>query len=98
MSDRPWLEDGDPTLRAERSLLKRLNEQAPPTGSVDQGWAALAAEIPALHGVGLPSTSPVHAAHAAAHAAGGTGLVLAVKIVAGVAIAGGALWAGSALL
>jgi TolA-binding protein len=94
MSDRPWLEDGDPALRVERSLLKRLNEQAPPAGSVDQGWAALAAEIPALHGGGLAGSSPVHAAHAA----GGTGVVLAAKIVAGVAIAGGVLWGGSALL
>jgi hypothetical protein len=98
MSDRPWLEDGDPALRVERSLLKRLNEQAPPTGSVDQGWAALTAEIPALHGAGLPGTSPVHAAHAAAHAAGSTGFVPVAKVVAGVAIAGGALWGGSALL
>jgi len=98
MSERPWLEDGDPALRVERALLKRLNAQAPPTGSVEQGWAALAAELPGLHGGALPDASPVHAAHAAAHATGGTGLALAAKLAAGVVLAGGMLWGGSVLL
>jgi hypothetical protein len=43
MSDRPWLEDNDPSLRTERALLKRLNAAQPPAGSADHGWAALAA-------------------------------------------------------
>ena len=98
MSDRPWLEDGDPSLRAERALLKRLNAQQPPAGSVDHGWAALAADIAGLQALGT-GANVVEQAHAAAHAAkGGGGFVTALKIAAGVAAAGGALWGGSALL
>ena len=98
MSDRPWLEDGDPALRVERSLLKRLNAQQPPTGSADHGWAALAADIAGLQALGT-GANLVEQAHAAAHAAkGGAGFATAAKIAAGVAVAGGALWGGSALL
>jgi hypothetical protein len=98
MSDRPWLEDGDPALRVERALLKRLNAQQPPAGSADHGWAALAADIAGLQALGT-GANLVEQAHAAAHAAkGGAGFVTAAKIAAGVAVAGGALWGGSALL
>jgi TolA-binding protein len=100
MSDRPWLEDADPSLRVERSLLKKLNAQQPPSGSADHGWAALAAEIGALEALGAAS-GVNHAAqlHAAAHTVkGGASLILAAKIAAGVAVAGGVLWGGSALL
>lgn len=97
MSDRPWLEDGDPSLRAERSLLKRLNAQQPPAGSVDHGWAALAADIAGLQ---VPGSGPslTEQAHAAAHGATGGAGMLALKIAAGVAVAGGALWGGNAWL
>ena len=92
MSDRPWLEDGDPALRVERALLKRLNAQQPPAGSADHGWAALAADIAGLQALGT-GANLVEQAHAAAHAAkGGAGFVTAAKIAAGVAVAGGALW------
>lgn len=98
MSDRPWLEDGDPALRVERSLLKRLNAQQPPAGSADHGWAALAADIAGLQALGT-GANLVEQAHAAAHAAkSGAGLVTAAKIAAGVAVAGGVLLGGSALL
>lgn len=98
MSDRPWLEDGDPSLRVERALLKRLNAQQPPVGSADHGWAALAADIAGLQTLGT-GANLVEQAHAAAHAAkGGAGFVTAMKVAAGVVVAGGALWGGSALL
>jgi hypothetical protein len=98
MSDRPWLEDGDPSLRVERALLKRLNAQQPPVGSADHGWAALAADIAGLQALGT-GANLVEQAHAAAHAAkGGAGFVTAMKVAAGVVVAGGALWGGSALL
>lgn len=95
MSDRPWLEDGDPALRVERALLKRLSAQQPPAGSADHGWAALAADIAGLQALGT-GANLVEQAHAAAK--GGAGFVTAAKIAAGVAVAGGALWGGSALL
>ncbi len=85
MSDRPWLQDNDPSLRVERELLKRLNAQEPPAGSVDQGWGALSAALPG-----------VKAASATSATAGGFGL--AVKIGAGALVAGAAIWAGSRLL
>lgn len=99
MSDRPWLEDGDPALRVERSLLKRLNAQQPPAGSADHGWATLAAEIASLEALGGASAHTAQQLHAAAHGVKGTtGLVAAVKVAAGIAVAGGALWGGSMLL
>jgi hypothetical protein len=99
MSDRPWLEDGDPALRVERSLLKKLNAQQPPVGSADHGWTALAAEIAGLEALGGAGANTAHQLHAAAHGVkGGAGLVVAAKIAAGVALAGGVLWGGSALL
>jgi len=98
MSDRPCLEDGDPSLRGERSLLKRLNAQEPPSGSADHGWTALAADIAGLQALGA-GANLVEQAHAAAHAAkGGFGLLTAAKVAASVAVAGGALWGGSVLL
>lgn len=98
MSDRPWLEDGDASLRPERELLKRLNAEQPPVGSVEQGWAALAAEISRLPpaGGGLDTSGPTHVAPPVA--AGSVGTSLAVKALLGVALAGGAWWGGSALL
>jgi len=100
MSDRPWLEDADPSLRVERSLLKKLNAQQPPSGSADHGWAALAAEIGALEALGAASGAHQAARlHAAAHTVkGGASLIVAAKIAAGVAVAGGVLWGGSVLL
>lgn len=99
MSDRPWLEDGDPALRVERSLLKRLNAQQPPAGSADQGWATLAAEIAGLEALGGAGAHTGQQLQAAAHGVkGGAGVVAAVKIAAGIAVAGGALWGGSVLL
>jgi hypothetical protein len=93
MSDRPWLEDADPSLRAERALLKRLNAQQPPTGSAEQGWSALAAQIAS------PPAGPLHPTPDIAHAVkAGTNLVLAAKIAVGVAVTGAALWTGRALL
>lgn len=98
MSDRPWLEDADPALRVERSLLKKLNAQQPPSGSADHGWAALAAEIGAE---ALGAATAAHQAaqlQAAAHTVkGGTSLIVAAKIAAGIAVTGGVLWGGSAL-
>ncbi len=95
MSDRPWLEDGDPSLKLERSLLKRLNAQQPPVGSVEQGWAALAAELPALHGPGAGQIDPTHGL---GHGAASGSMGLAAKIALGVALAGGATLTGTALL
>jgi len=99
MSDRPWLEDADPSLRIERDLLKRLNAEQPPGGSVDQGWAALSAEIAGLQALGSAASSAAGPAHGLPHvAAGSAGVGLATKIVAGVALGGGMLWGGVALL
>ena len=99
MSDRPWLELNDPGLRAERELLKRLNAEQPPAGSVDHGWAALSAEIASLQAVASLGAGAGEAVHGAAHAASGTASVgIATKVVASVALAGGMLWAGSQLL
>ncbi len=95
MSDRPWLEDGDPSLKVERALLKRLNAQQPPVGSVEQGWAALAAELPSLHGPGAGHIDPTHGL---GHGAASGSMGLAAKIALGVALAGGAAWTGGALL
>lgn len=96
MSDRPWLEDGDPSLRVERELLKRLNAQQPPAGSAEKGWAALAAEI-GLQPIGQPG--PNGPTHAIAHGVkAASSLALAAKIVVGVALTGGMLWTGSKLL
>lgn len=99
MSDRPWLEDADPSLRVERSMLKKLNAQQPPSGSADHGWAALAAEIGALEALGAASGANQAAQlHATAHTVkGGASLIVAAKIAAGIAVAGGLLWGGSAL-
>jgi len=83
MSDRPWLQDPDPSLRDERLLLKRLNAQQPPPGSVDQGWAALSAALP-----GLKAAATTAAGTAASYG-------LAAKIAVGVVAAGAALWGGS---
>ncbi len=94
MSDRPWLEDGDASLKVERALLKRLNAQQPPVGSVEQGWAALVAELPALHG---PGAGPIDPTHGLGHGAASGSMGLAAKIALGVALAGGGLWTGSAL-
>jgi len=98
MSDRPWLEDNDPALRVERSLLKKLNAQQPPAGSVDHGWAALAAAI-GVEALGAATGADQAAQmHAAAHTVkGGASLSIAAKIAGGVAVAGGVLWGGSAL-
>jgi hypothetical protein len=91
MSERPWLEDGDPALRTERDLLKRLNAEQPPSGALDHGWAALAAQIAVPPPIG--TSGPTHAApHAATGTAG-----LAAKIAVGIALAGGVLWGGSEL-
>jgi hypothetical protein len=100
MSDRPWLEDADPSLRVERALLKRLNAQEPPSGSIDQGWTALASEIAGLQALGATTgASSTEVAQVATHGAKGVaGLGLAAKIATGVALAGGTLWTGSALL
>jgi hypothetical protein len=84
MSDRPWLQESDPSLRGERELLKQLNAQKPPAGSVDQGWAALWA------------APGVKAAAATSSTTGAFGL--AAKIGVGVAVAGAAIWAGSRFL
>jgi hypothetical protein len=99
MSERPWLEVSDPALRVERELLKRLNAEQPPAGSVDHGWAALSAEIAGLQAVASLGAGAGEAAHGAAHAAAGTTSVgLASKVIASVALAGGMLWGGSQLL
>lgn len=99
MSDRPWLEVSDPALRAERELLKRLSSEQPPSGSVDQGWAALAAEIAGLQALGSAGSATVDAARSAAQASTtGGSLAFAAKVVATAAIAGGAVWGGSQLL
>jgi hypothetical protein len=88
MSDRPWLEDADPALRSERALLERLNAQEPPPGSVDHGWAALAAQI----------AVPVAPSPPLATGAQSAGLSLAAKVVAGMALTGGLAWSGAQLL
>ncbi len=101
MSDRPWLEVSDPALRVERELLKRLNSEQPPSGSVDHGWAALSAEIAGLQAVASlgASASAGEAAHGAAHGAASTSSVgIAAKVVASIALAGGMLWGGSQLM
>jgi TolA-binding protein len=101
MSDRPWLEEADPTLRAERELLKQLNQQQPPAGSVDKGWTALAAQIavlPAVDPSALGSGSAHGVVQGAAQASGAAGAGLAAKMAAGIALAGGTLWGGAALL
>jgi hypothetical protein len=92
MSDRPWLQDGDPSLRAERALLNRLNAEQPPSGSAERGWSALAAAISVPHvGPAVP-TAVAHAAKA------GTSIGIVAKIAVGVALTGSAVWTGHALL
>jgi hypothetical protein len=99
MSDRPWLEDGDPSLRVERELLKRLNAQQPPIGSTEQGWAALSAAISGLPPIGSSAPGPVDPTQAIPHAVkAGASLAIAAKIAVGVALTGGMLWTGRALL
>ncbi|HVJ20939.1 MAG TPA: outer membrane protein assembly factor BamD [Polyangiaceae bacterium] len=88
MSDRPWLQETDGALRDERLLLKRLNAQAPPAGSVDQGWAALSAVLP-----GLKTAATISAASSTATTFG-----LAAKIAVGVVATGAALWTGGRFL
>ena len=93
MSDRSWLEDADPSLRAERALLKRLNAEHPPPGSIDRGWSALSAQIAGP----LPvSTRPISDIAHAAKAS--TSLGMAAKIVVGVTLSGAGLWTGRALV
>jgi hypothetical protein len=93
MSDRPWLQDGDPSLRAERALLNRLNAEKPPAGSAERGWSALAAAI------SVPQVGPaVPTAVAAQAAKAGAGVGIVAKIVVGVALTGTAVWSGHALL
>jgi hypothetical protein len=93
MSDRPWLEDGDPALRVERALLKRLNAEQPPTGSSEQGWSTLAAAISGLQ------APPIHPPPVIAPAVkAGVSLGFAAKIAVGVALTGAALWTGRAML
>jgi TolA-binding protein len=91
MSDRPWLGDSDPALRLERELLKRLNAEQPPVGSVEQGWAALAAEIGGAPPVGTSAGGGT--TQAAAQGAGG----LAAKVAVGIALLGGGIWAAAEL-
>jgi TolA-binding protein len=93
------LEDADPSLRLERDLLKRLNSEQPPSGSVDRGWAALSAEIAGVHAIGAAASvasGSAQGTHAAAASSAGVGI--ATKLVAGVALSGGLLWGGAALL
>lgn len=96
MSDRPWLEDGEPSLRAERELLKRLNAEQPPAGSMEQGWAALSAQISGAPPVdpGLASGPTQVAPHAASSVMSAS---VVGKVVVGMALAGGAWWGGTAL-
>jgi hypothetical protein len=99
MSDRPWLEENDPTLRTERELLKRMNAEQPPAGSVDRGWAVLAATIaviPVVAPTVAGATGSAAGAGTAASSVAGTGLL--TKLVVGVALAGGAVWGGTALM
>ncbi|HKY39312.1 MAG TPA: hypothetical protein VJN18_25415 [Polyangiaceae bacterium] len=100
MSDRPWLEENDPALRSERELLRRLNAEQPPAGSVDRGWTALAAEIAVL-GAAVTAAAGAAAAGPAfgvAQVGGVVGAGLAAKVAVGVALAGGTLWGGATLL
>jgi hypothetical protein len=99
MSDRPWLEDNDPALRTERELLRRMNAEQPPTGSVDRGWAVLAASIavlPAINASAAGLAGPAAGTATAATSVGGTGVF--TKVVIGLAVAGGAVWGGAVLL
>jgi hypothetical protein len=102
MSDRPWLEDADPSLRLERDLLKRLNAEQPPSGSVDQGWSALSAEIAGLSALGSAASSAAGPAHTLPHAAAGSagvgGVGIATKLIAGAVLGGGLLWGGATWL
>jgi len=91
MAERPWLDDMDPDLKEERSLLRRLGAQQPPVGSVERGWAALAAEI-GVQGAG------VAAGHAAQHAARGVKWALWGKAAAVVGFAGGVAFTSVQLL
>jgi hypothetical protein len=91
MSDRPWLTENEPSLRLERELLKELSAQEPAAGSVERGWAALAAELPAPH---APPSLGGEGALAARPAAG---WALAAKVTVGVSAAVGAVWLGSQL-
>ncbi len=96
MSDRPWLEDNDPSLRSERELLRRMNAEQPPAGSVDRGWAVLAAEIAVLPVIDPSAAGPAAGAGTAASSVASTGLL--TKLVVGMALAGGAIWGGTTLL
>lgn len=92
MAERPWLDSADPTLREERALLRRLGAEQPPVGSVERGWAALAAEI-GVQGAGLA------AGHAVAqHTATGVKWALWGKAAAVVGLAGGVAFTGAQLL
>lgn len=92
MADRPWLDSADPTLREERALLRRLGAEQPPVGSVERGWAALAAEI-GVEGAGIA------AGHAALkHSAAGVKWALWGKAAAVVGLAGGVAFTGTQLL
>jgi hypothetical protein len=92
MSDRPWLQGGDPALRAERALLNRLSGERPPAGSVERGWSALAAAIAA------PPMGPPVSSIGASHAAKAAGSGIVAKIVVGAALTGTVVWTTSALL
>ncbi len=89
MSDRPWLAENEPGLRQERELLKELAAQEPAAGSVERGWAALVAELPAPHAP--PSLGGDGALAARPAASWG----LAAKVAVGVSAAVGAVWLGS---
>lgn len=89
MSDRPWLSQNEPGLRLERELLKELAAQEPTKGSVDRGWAALAAELPAQHAPPAPGGEAGLAARPAASWG------LAAKVTVGLSAAVGAVWLGT---
>jgi hypothetical protein len=86
------LDDADPELKLERTLLRRLNAQQPPVGSVERGWAALAGEIGALG----PGSAATHAT--AQHTLATSKWVAFAKLGAAVGVAGGVVWGSVQLL
>jgi hypothetical protein len=89
MSDRPWLSQNEPRLRLERELLKELAAQEPAKGSVDRGWAALAAELP------VPQAPSPLGGESGLTAQPAASWGLAAKLTVGLSAAVGAAWLGS---
>jgi hypothetical protein len=98
MADRPWLDGADPELKIERALLRRLSGEQPPVGSVERGWAALAAELGALDVAASLGQAHTQTHTLAQQALTSSKWTTLAKLGAALGVAGGVAYTGGQML